>query len=967
MALTDITLSQIAFKNLSGKSHTDNNKGLGNEAEGIFLNVAGSEVLLDEIDITPANAVSAGVALFVQADLVLDPTSNGHAYFAEWPNPLPVGTPAGISPGDRVRTAITPSFGDGYEAKPFDTGASAIPVNDPRDWIYQYNSGVFFQQDVVGSSPSTIDLYVYIGQRLSDIDFNNLATGSNNNEWQDSVKTIVNDSNISPSPLVGDRYLIIDEGSCGIGGTNSCLLNDFIGYGDYIAEWQGTNWTFTAPTDSMTVKVDNQDGYVYHYENTTTNFGWLKYSYGQVRVLNAIGANDYIATVSPPIDSYRTDMIFLTIFDSNNTDAATVNIDGLGAQNILKDNGGGTLVPLVVNDIRQGLIYFLTYNGSDFQLSTSIAEASTSGSAIGVIGPAEDGDYTDGLFTDFVPTTPTGTAIDRFNEVLKALAPPPAPSLTDWSGTITNDVTGKLSFDTSNPIFGYIGADTAPTTPISVDGTWTLGALSGKRLGIKPTTGDVTGVLNDQVIADGGSPNPAYPANSFGDADKGTITLSLNGVTVATINLTSTTSAIDTTSSGTVTGLSVSAENNVVFPSGDPLSLFKWRTGTWLIKAGDGNLTNGYNYVTAQHNTGTTIYNLSRFEFIIDDSTTATTYTNQIMTGLTLTGAVRMSGVEYNTGGTTTYSVDIDNAYRNTYSSSSSAISHVGTNCSAPSSALGANGGNEALQINHSATATISSNIRLIDGSISLNTTVDRTVQSDITGGSASTSGILLDNISTSSTEVGFEDFNAAETYRLKTNLNYDLIGNITTGAWDSDQSLLDGSVGHTDGLQVTEGKLIYPNNDYSTTTIINSPTFNDGGVGGSARDYTTATGTRKYLRYFKQTSPTTANFIINIAGSGGTFVDRGTALTGNNIHLRIKAPTETGWLDAYNDFSTGQFNDDDGARSATDGAGRAFNTNWGLTIGTKSTANSGGNIVVEITVGASFTGEITGITFTFN
>ena len=55
--------------------------------------------------------------------------------------------------------------------------------------------------------------------------------------------------------------------------------------------------------------------------------------------------------------------------------------------------------------------------------------ASTSGGS--TIGNAEDGSYSDGLFTDFATDTAIGDAIDRFNEVLKALAPAPAPDLDD--------------------------------------------------------------------------------------------------------------------------------------------------------------------------------------------------------------------------------------------------------------------------------------------------------------------------------------------------------------------------------------------------------------------------------------------------------------------------------------------------------------------------------------------------------
>ena len=52
----------------------------------------------------------------------------------------------------------------------------------------------------------------------------------------------------------------------------------------------------------------------------------------------------------------------------------------------------------------------------------------TSLSGSTVIGPAEDGTYTDGIFTDFTDTTRIGVAVDRFNEMFKLLAPTP-PSI----------------------------------------------------------------------------------------------------------------------------------------------------------------------------------------------------------------------------------------------------------------------------------------------------------------------------------------------------------------------------------------------------------------------------------------------------------------------------------------------------------------------------------------------------------
>jgi hypothetical protein len=150
--------------------------------------------------------------------------------------------------------------------------------------------------------------------------------------------------------------------------------------------------------------------------------------------------------------------------------------------------------------------------------------------------------------------------------------------------------------------------------------------------------------------------------------------------------------------------------------------------------------------------------------------------------------------------------------------------------------------------------------------------------------------------------------------------------------------------------------------------SIIASSTLN---FGNSLTDYSASSGDRVYIRYFRQVSPTSGNFTMTINGSTGTFVALGTSLTGNNIHVELKAPGlstfETGWLDCYNDFSTAQWSDGDGARNATGGAGRAFGTAWGLTIGTKNTANTSGYMLLRITVGSSFAGSFTDITFSFS
>lgn len=207
------TQTTIAFKNLLNKSNTDVTKGVGNEAEDIKFNVHANTIFVSTISGTPATAITAGVAVFVQADLVLDGTSNGHAFFATWPVTAPAGTDpltaapyaygsgllTGITPGQRVKNAISTSYGNGYEAIPY-SGipilANRIFVNDPRNWIYQYQSGVFFQENL-GTTPQVIEIYAYTGTFLN----NALVPPSGDSLWELIGANISTSSNIA-SPAV---------------------------------------------------------------------------------------------------------------------------------------------------------------------------------------------------------------------------------------------------------------------------------------------------------------------------------------------------------------------------------------------------------------------------------------------------------------------------------------------------------------------------------------------------------------------------------------------------------------------------------------------------------------------------------------------------------------------------------------------------------------------------------------------
>lgn len=277
MALTFSTQAVVAFKNLSGKSNTDVSKGVNNEAEGIFFNVDANSVWTDVISSTPSISISDGISVLISADLVLDNTSNGHSYFAQWPSTPPSGidpiTSASYSygtgvlvnelSGNRVTGAIPPSYGFLYEAKPYSSGPTLIPPGDSRNWIYQYNSGVFFQQDNVGPTPTSINVYVYTGNTLAQ---------------------------------------------------------------------------------QQTVASAN------------------------IRV-SASGIDNYSGIATPSIATYSATDLYLVDFSNVNTGAtATLNINGLGAQEIIKFDEFGPIGLTAGGEINVGQIYYVTWDGNNFQL-----------------------------------------------------------------------------------------------------------------------------------------------------------------------------------------------------------------------------------------------------------------------------------------------------------------------------------------------------------------------------------------------------------------------------------------------------------------------------------------------------------------------------------------------------------------------------------------------------------------------
>lgn len=122
------------------------------------------------------------------------------------------------------------------------------------------------------------------------------------------------------------------------------------GYGDMMKA------TYDADNDGvvdLAKDADTLDGK--HYSDIKNEI--------EIKYATASGTNNYTVTISG-ITAYTEGLSVKIKFTNANTGASTLNINGLGAKNIVKSNGN----PLSSGNIKAGQICHLVYTGSVFQL-----------------------------------------------------------------------------------------------------------------------------------------------------------------------------------------------------------------------------------------------------------------------------------------------------------------------------------------------------------------------------------------------------------------------------------------------------------------------------------------------------------------------------------------------------------------------------------------------------------------------
>ncbi len=649
----------------------------------------------------------------------------------------------------------------------------------------------------------------------------------------------------------------------------------------------------------------------------------------------------------------------------------------------------GSVGSLQVADGSGGFLSGSLIAGSNIAIaddgSGNFTFSATGGAGSSTIGDAEDGDYTDGLFVDFVTTTPIGTAVDRFNEILKALAPSPAPRINSIE-TSDAGMAARLAFGASNnqesatPAYFSVGSGAGIGSAVDAGSLYT--PTGDKRIGIFTTLRDVNGDINDDTDPNsqgGGQVN--FPAKSFGDADQGSLILEVNGVDVATADLTDNSVGAGNAGSGTddsnVSGngsgfLNLSAATNGTFSNGNPFETFKHRTSEYVVKPAD--QRQGWNYARVKHVIGSTTTSTNYIEWVNDTSADNITASGNSIE-FEGSGSVHLSGVEYFQSGTVTYKVRVNNAYKYIYNHSDNIVFNQSAtpllsdynlaNLTKANHPFGA--GDTHDKILHLTASDAIAPASFINGTVRSSISVEHANDDkDLTaGGLSSATGILIYSGTSASTN-NVEHFNF-ETHRIVSGA-YNIQDDVRheNNVWDSTVFITASNGGHSNGLQFFDSQLRAPRN----TT--NNGDFRDDSDGGTLNnapsgnpDYSGQTsGQRTFYRWFQNRDGVTHyDLSINIAGSS-TIVPNTSALDASKIRVFVKIPGVTGWMDAARPFVLDSFQDNDGAYIANkylSFTNTLGSTNY-LNFGNVGVADDD-YVVLRIEADSSWTGNISQIT----
>jgi len=523
-----------------------------------------------------------------------------------------------------------------------------------------------------------------------------------------------------------------------------------------------------------------------------------------------------------------------------------------------------------------------------------------------------DSQYDSGLFDSFTAQTTVASAVQNINDVLAGLAPQQAPELTEVSRISgTAGSTAYIGFDDSTTITGYTGVQASASAigatqvaafnQFSTDGSLRLGVVGTTMNGVKIQ-------LNPNVSANTGTytnynqyafKSPADPTTT-----PETYSIWLNGsklndyvVSSATATLSATASGNPATPIGTFT-LS-SAKSAQFTTSGNTLTLFKHRSGSFSFGSSVSLWRNGYNYLTISQSYGGTLYDTNYIDWVYDPNSTACTV-NLFTTRSTTeggddttiyTGTKWMSGIKYYTGISFKPTASISNWYANSYTLPNATFTYaytpyVYTGTTTPTSQTStvavSNTSNTASRAELvGTTITMPSSVRLLGQGVTLAGSLTHFKSSKTPSLSTITMPKpMYDPISTANTAL-VENF-CLENYRYN-NITY-----VTQAAAGAATARDSGSYDSTQ-LIVTNGALRRPS--YLITTLSLGSGLSTVSPVQSSTLSNTSTTNQVYIRRFQLPLGTYAGLSVTIEGFGINLLTAGQS---NSINVYLHVPDMT-------------------------------------------------------------------------
>ena len=208
------------------------------------------------------------------------------------------------------------------------------------------------------------------------------------------------------------------------------------------------------------------------------NAGVLKQSQTNIYAV-ASGTNTYAVTLTPAITTLTAGLTINVLFTNANTTAITVNVNGLGAIAVTKDN----ITPLVVGDIRAGVIYTMTYDGTRFQCDCGEAFLNS---------PSFTG----------LPLAPTASALTNNTQIATTAYTDTALSTFKTANFLDATSSIQTQINSKNPIGTKTNGGDAAYSVLANDNVVVTGtALTLPRIWTMPSAASVN-AGNEKVISD---------------------------------------------------------------------------------------------------------------------------------------------------------------------------------------------------------------------------------------------------------------------------------------------------------------------------------------------------------------------------------------------------------------------------------------------------------------------------------